>query len=119
MAKGFPQIMDSMDTKFSLGGYSQVLINKIMGKKIILKWGVGQGDSLSLYLFILAFDILIVWIQKMTITRAWEPQLHNSFNCLLYIVDSIFIFKSQLRQFHILKSILTIFLEVTGLKLNM
>jgi hypothetical protein len=37
MAKGFPQIMDSMDTKFSLGGYSQVLINKIMGKKIILK----------------------------------------------------------------------------------
>jgi hypothetical protein len=90
-----------------------------MGKNIILKQGVRQGDSLSSYLFIIEFDKLVVWIQKLTITGIWEPQLHNTFNNHLYATDYMFIFKPQLRQFHILKFILSVFQEVTGLKLNM
>lgn len=46
------------------------MINGLLGRKIILKRGVRQGDPLSPLLFIMAIDFLARYVQKLANTGA-------------------------------------------------
>jgi Reverse transcriptase (RNA-dependent DNA polymerase) len=64
-AKGFFDIWISWIQHLILQGHSQVILNSIVGKRIWLKRGMRQGDSISSYLFIIAMDFLASWVQKL------------------------------------------------------
>jgi Reverse transcriptase (RNA-dependent DNA polymerase) len=59
--------------KLILQGHSQVILNSMAGKRIILKRGVRQGDHLSSYLFNIVMDVLVVWIQKLNDNHILKP----------------------------------------------
>jgi Reverse transcriptase (RNA-dependent DNA polymerase) len=64
-ARGFSENWINWIKYLVLQGYSQVILNSVSGKKIFLKGGVRQGDLSSPYIFILAMDFLVLWINKL------------------------------------------------------
>jgi hypothetical protein len=64
---------------------------------------VRERDPLSSYLFILAFNLLVIWMQKLMHVDASVFPISNAHNLLLYADDSTFFFKLAIRQFEIFK----------------
>ncbi|KAJ3686366.1 hypothetical protein LUZ61_015530 [Rhynchospora tenuis] len=97
---------------------SRVIVNGIAGKPITLKRGVRQGDPLSPYIFIMAFDFLSKWISRLVSEGLFKVPKLGVFPSLLYADDTIFFFKPTHSQAVLLNLVLTIFGFISGLKLN-
>jgi Reverse transcriptase (RNA-dependent DNA polymerase) len=71
--RGFSDTWITWITKLVLQGQSQVILNSVAGRHIILKRGVRQGDPLSPYLFNIVMDVLPLWIQRLNDNRILKP----------------------------------------------
>lgn len=72
-----------------LQGSSQILINGLLGKRIILKREVRQGDPLSPLLFIIAMDFLGRWMDRLVSTGAIRLPFMDMKPCLFYVCDNL------------------------------
>jgi Reverse transcriptase (RNA-dependent DNA polymerase) len=77
LARGFFEIWIIWIQKLVLQGHSQVILNSVAGKRILLKRGVRQSDLLSPYLFNITMDVLDVWIQKLNENISSSLSTHN------------------------------------------
>jgi Reverse transcriptase (RNA-dependent DNA polymerase) len=102
-----------------LQGYSQVILNSVSGKKIILKRGVRQGDLLSSYIFILAMDFLVLLINKLNESQLLQPAFSGCRSYLLYADDTLLFIKPEEQQIRILNEIMKIFGKISGLIINL
>ena len=99
-----------------------MLLNGVPGKTFHCKRGVRQGDPLSPLLFVLAADFLQSLVNK----AVEQGQLNlpipcssdNLFPIIQYAYDTPIIMEGYLRQIQVLKAILNIFTDATGLKVN-
>ena len=94
------------------------MINGLLGKKIILKRGVRQGDPLSPLLFIIAMDFLACYFEKLTASGAIRLPFENTKPCLLYADDALFFIKPETQQIQAHTVALTVFERVSGLEIN-
>jgi Reverse transcriptase (RNA-dependent DNA polymerase) len=94
-------------------------LNSVSGRKIVLKRGVRQGDPLSLYIFILAMDFLVLWITKLNESQLLQPAFPGCRSCLLYTDDTLLFIKPKEQQFRILDAIMKIFGKISGLNINL
>jgi Reverse transcriptase (RNA-dependent DNA polymerase) len=102
-----------------LKGTSQVMLNSAVGKKIILRWGIRQGDPISPYLFILTMDFLPQWMQILAQQNIIQRPFENCQQCLLYADDTLFILKPDIQQIRVLKLILDIYGQLSGMRMNL
>ncbi|KAJ4760681.1 RNA-directed DNA polymerase (reverse transcriptase)-related family protein [Rhynchospora pubera] len=117
-ALGFSQSYISTVLGCVLQGASRVVLNGVAGKPILLRRGVRQGDPLSPYLFILAFDFLSRWVTKLNRLGAIPVPLQNIFSSVFYADDALFFFKPTLQQATFLKIVLNVFGSFSGLTIN-
>ncbi|KAJ4748330.1 RNA-directed DNA polymerase (reverse transcriptase)-related family protein [Rhynchospora pubera] len=117
-ALGFPSICVSWILNCVLRGTSRVIVNGIAGKPITLKRGVRQGDPISPYIFITAFDFLSKWISRLAQDGIFKVPKPGVYPSLFYADDTIIFFKPTQSQAVLLKLILTIFGHLSGLNLN-
>ncbi|KAJ4784621.1 RNA-directed DNA polymerase (reverse transcriptase)-related family protein [Rhynchospora pubera] len=101
-----------------LSGSSRVVINGIAGKPVILKRGVRQGDPMSPYIFIIAFDFLSRWIAKLNATGAIPVSIPGMHSSLYFADDAMLFFKPTLQQATFFKLIFASFAKASGLCLN-
>ncbi|XP_078152690.1 secreted RxLR effector protein 78-like [Carex rostrata] len=101
---GFPEAWIHWIRRAIFQGTSQVLINGSLGKKIILKHGVRQGDPLSPSLFIIAMDFLARYLQKLAQTGAIKLPYANMRPCLLYADDALLFMKPDIHQVQAIKN---------------
>jgi hypothetical protein len=103
-------------------GTSSVLLNSVPGKTFYCTRGVRQGDPLSPLLFVLAANLL-----QSLVNRAVGQGLLNlpipctsdtNFPIIQYADDTLVIMEGCLNQLQVLKELLTVFIEATGLKVN-
>lgn len=102
-----------------LKGYSQVIIKGVLGKNIVLKRGVPQGDPLSPYLFILATDFISRWCTKLQQTAALSSPFVGVRLCILYADDLLFILNPIVRNMQVLKLMLQFWEIISGLAINL
>lgn len=81
-----------------LQGSSQVLINRLRGKKIHLRHGVRQGDPLSPSLFIMTMDFFARYLHKLTEIGAIRLPYAGMRPCLLYADDALLFLKPDPHQ---------------------
>lgn len=118
-AHGFPEKWLSWIQQIILVGTSQIMINGLLGKKIMLRRGVRQGDPLSPLLFILAIDFLARYVQKLTDIGALRLPFRGMSPCLLYADDAMFFIKPEVQQLQALQIVLTAFKQISGLSVNL
>ncbi|KAJ4748165.1 RNA-directed DNA polymerase (reverse transcriptase)-related family protein [Rhynchospora pubera] len=118
LALGFPNTWTKWITGCVLKGSSKVMVNGLASKKIILRRGVRQGDPLSPYLFIVAFDFLSRWMNRLTTVGAFPMPHEGMLPCLFYADDSLIFFKPDTHQALLLKLLLAAFESTSGLALN-
>lgn len=116
---GFPEKWVAWISNCVLRGSSQIIINGLLGKKILLKRGVRQGDPLSPLLFILAMDFIPRWLDKLVSNGTWQLPFQDMRPCLLYADDSLFFIKPEIRQIQAFKIVLSLFKQISGLSVNM
>lgn len=116
---GFPEVWISWIHNTIFQGTSQVLINGLRGKRIVLRRGVRQGDPLSSSLFIIAMDFLARYLQKLKDTGAIRLPFLEMRPCLLYADDALLFFKSETNQAQAIKIWLLVFQHVSGLQINL
>lgn len=80
-----------------LQGSSQIMINGLLGRKIILKKKVCQGDPLSPFLFIIAMDFIYRWMEKLMNIGAIIMPIEIMQPSLLYADDVLFFIKSEIQ----------------------
>lgn len=102
-----------------LQGSSQVIINGLLGKRIVLKRGVRQGDPLSPQLFIIAMDFFARYLQQLNEIGAIQLPYGNMRPCLLYADDALLFFKPDQNQARAIKIALLVFQHVSGLSINL
>lgn len=102
-----------------LQGSSQVLINGQLGKQIILKCGVRQGDPISPQLFIIGIDYLARYLQKLENTGAIRLPYATMHPCLLYADNALLFMKLDPNQARAIKITLSVFQHVSGLAMNL
>lgn len=73
-------------------GSSQVLINGQLRRRLLLRRGVRQGNPLSPQLFIIAFDFLARYLQKLKDIGAIRLPFPAMRPCLLYVDDALLFF---------------------------
>ncbi|KAJ1690173.1 hypothetical protein LUZ63_014328 [Rhynchospora breviuscula] len=118
LAVGFPEQWVGWILNCVLQGTSRVIVNGIAGRTIKLRRGVRQGDPISPYLFILAFDFLARWLKSLVRSGALLLPFANIQPALFYADDSIIFFKPCTQQVHFLKMVLLVFQSISGLALN-
>lgn len=116
---GFPRNWLAWIKNAVLSGTSQIIVNGLVGKKIILKRGVRQGDPISPMLFIMAMDFVTRWFSKLVVTGAWRLPFQDMKPCLLYADDALFFLKPEARQIQMLKIALAAFERISGLAVNL
>lgn len=116
---GFPDLWITWIQNAVLPGTSQVIINGLLGKKIILQRGVRQGDPLSPLLFILAMDFLARYFAKLAATDTVRLPFVDMKPCLLYADDALFFIKPEVQQLQTLQIVLTVFSKISGLVVNL
>ncbi|XP_078179612.1 uncharacterized protein LOC144573737 [Carex rostrata] len=119
MNQGFPLKYIAWIRNAILTGSSQIMINGLLGRKIILKRGVRQGDPLSPLLFILAIDFLARYSQKLANSGAIKLAFEGMSPCLLYADDALFFVKPEIQQLQALQVMLTVFQRLSGLSVNL
>lgn len=100
---------------------SAVILNGMPGPRIWHQCGVRQGDSLSLYLFILAIDVLYCLLSMAT-SEGWLSPLNGrtvKARLSLYADDAMIFLRPTKEDIDNFKEIMTIFGEVMGLKINL
>lgn len=107
--QGFPREWLSWIEKLVLAGSLQIMVNGLLGKKIVLKRGVRQGDPLSPLLFIIAIDFLACYAQKLVDIQALRMPFQKMTPCLLYEDDALFFVEQEIQQLQALQIILTVF----------
>ncbi|KAJ1691746.1 hypothetical protein LUZ63_015901 [Rhynchospora breviuscula] len=117
-AIGFPSVLVHWIFNCVLKGASRVIVNCIAGRPITLRRGVRQGDPLSPYVFILAFDFLSRWITRLANYGALKVIKPGVYPSLFYVDDTILFFKPTEGQAQLLNVVLTAFGSISGLKLN-
>ena len=116
---GFPTKWRSWIENAVLKGTSQVLINGQLGRRLILKRGVRQGDPLSPQLFIIAIDFLARYLQKLKDTGAIRLPHNDLRPCLLYADDALLFLKPDPNQARAVKLALSVFQHISGLAINL
>lgn len=96
-----------------------MLINGLLGKKIVLRRGVRQGDPLSPALFIMAMDFFARYLQKLTDLGAIRLPFTGMRPCLLYADDALLFFKPDPNQAQAIRLTLLVFQQVSGLATNL
>lgn len=120
--KGFSDTWLSWMKSIFESGTSSVLLNSVPGKTFHCRRGVRQGDPISPLLFVLAADFL----QTLANKAVGEGQLNLPIPCtsdphfpiIRYANGTLIIMEGCLRQLQVLKDILTVYSEATGLKVN-
>jgi hypothetical protein len=101
---------------------TSVLLNGVLGKKIICKRGVRQGDPLSPILFVNTVDLL-----QSAINKAWQngyidlpimDDFGHKYPIVQYAYDTLMIMPAHNQQLIYLKEVLQIFSQSTGLHVN-
>jgi len=100
---------------------SRIILNGRKGPPIRHLRGVCLGDSLSPMLFIIAMDVLHRLFQKAAadgVMRKMEPP-EIKFQCSLYADDVILFIRPHVQEARVVKQILHIFGEASGLETNL
>jgi Reverse transcriptase (RNA-dependent DNA polymerase) len=95
------------------------VLNSVVGRRIILRRGVRQGDPISPYLFILAMNFLAAWMKKLNETQLLKLVFPSCRSCLQYADDTLILLKPEDQQLQILKMVFHIFGEMSGLRINL
>ena len=99
-----------------------MLLNGVPGKTFDCKIGVRQGDPLSPLLFVLAGDLPQSMINRAKDMGLLKLPIRTTSTCdfpvVQYADDTLIILDGDARQPFFLKSLLTSFYLITGLKVN-
>jgi Reverse transcriptase (RNA-dependent DNA polymerase) len=117
--RGFSYTWITWIQKLVLQGHSQVILNSMAGRRIILKRGARQGDPISPYLFNIVMDVLAIWIQRLNDNRILKPIYTGCRSYLLYADDTLIFVQPTAQQLNLLKILLDTFGNISGLKINM
>jgi hypothetical protein len=103
-------------------GTSVVLLNGVPGKTFHCRRGVRQGDPLSPLLFVLAADLLQTLLNRaknLGLLQLPIPlQSATDFPVIQYADSTLIIMEGCTRQLVFLKSLLQVYAESTGLRVN-
>jgi hypothetical protein len=103
-------------------GTFAILLNEFPSKQIYYKIGVRQGDHISPLLFVLAADLLQSILNKAllqgNLTTPIACPTFPDFYVIQYADDTLVVMQANSRQLICLKSLLNIFADSIGLKVN-
>lgn len=101
---------------------SSIILNGVLGKVFHYKRGVRHGDPLSPLLFVLEADILQSIVNKAEDICLLELPLQGQrdvdFPMIQYVNDTLFIMEACQKQLFVLKALLQLIGDSTGLKVN-
>jgi hypothetical protein len=99
---------------------AQMIINGHTGKKFKIQRGVGQGDPLSPYIFIIVADILQQMFRKAYDSGFLKHPIQQGspYPALQYADDTLLIIQGSAQQALLAKQLLCAFSEFTGLQIN-
>jgi len=120
--KGFPEKWCSWIQSFVSKGSVGVKVNDDIGKNFQTKKGLRQGDPLSPLLFNLVADMLAILIARARedgqISGLIPHLIDDGLSVLQYADDTIIFMDDNIEEAKNMKLILTIFEQLSGLKIN-
>ena len=120
--KGFPELWCSWIEAFVTKGSVAIKINDDVGKYFQTKKGLRQGDPLSPLLFNLVADMLAILIERAKqdgqILGLVPHLVDGGISILQYADDTIIFMEHNFEQAKNMKLLLTMFEQLSGLKIN-
>ena len=120
--KGFSSEWCALIDSFVLGGSVAIKVNDDTGRYFQTKKGLRQGDPLSPILFNIVADMLAILIERAKSEGQIEgviPHLvDGGLSILQYADDTILFMEHDIEKARNLKLILSVFEQVSGLKIN-